>query len=439
MDWRTRYAEKLTSPQAAAGLVRSGDTVLFGYFTSTPETMANALLARAPELNDVTVHHYVSPFVWATPETAGHFRLVTGFATPADRKQIASGEAEYVPLGNFRADWIRDVLYAGGIDVLFVKTSPPNANGYMSFGAAVWANITAAQVSRQIVCEVDDRLIRTGGDNFIHISQVDCLVEHDRTQDREPPIPPRSEETAAATEVICTVIANELVHDRDTLQIGIGDVSSALALYLDGREDIGIQTEIIPGGVIEMVERGVITGKFKDIAPGKVVGSAFAVLPPEELAKVHENPRFELWDFCHTDDLRVLVQQRNFVAVNNALQIDLTGQVTAETLNGAVFSGPGGQTVFAMAASYCEGGRSIIALPSSSLAGGERHSRILSRLPAGSVITTPRSFVDYVVTEQGVATLRGKTVRERIGELASVAHPDFRAELRREAAAAYNI
>jgi 4-hydroxybutyrate CoA-transferase len=437
MNWRVRYADKLVDLETAAKTVRSGDKVFIGMFTSNPESLAIALLGRAKELRDVEVHHYVSPFVWATPETREAFRLVTAFATPADRRQVQAGLADYLPLGNFRQTYIKDVFRQ--FDVMFVKTSPPNENGYMSFGSALWANRTAADVARQIVCEVDERLIRTFGENFIHVSEVACLAEHRVEDERVPPIPPRTEEVVNAAEVICTLIASELVRDGDTLQIGLGDVSSALALYLEGKHDIGIQTEMIPGGVMEMMEKGVITGRRKDIAPDKVVGSAFAVLPPEELAKAHENPRVELWDFCNTDDLRALVRQRNFVAVNNALQIDLTGQVTAETLNGSVYSGPGGQTVFSVASSYCEGGRSIIACPSSSLAGDERHSRILAQLPPGSVVTTQRTFVDYVVTEYGIATLTGKTVRERIGELVAVAHPDFRGELRKEAARLYNV
>ena len=189
-----------------------------------------------------------------------------------------------------------------------------------------------------------------------------------------------------------------------------------------------------------LVEQGVVTGKHKQIAPGKVVGSAFATpLPPEELAYINENPKFELWDFTHTDDLRTLVREENFVAINNALQIDITGQVTAETLNGQVYSGPGGQTVFAVAAASSEGGSSIIAVPSSSTVDGERHSRIVPVFPEGTMTTVPRTFVDYVVTEYGIATLHGKTVRQRAEELISVAHPDFRAVLRADAAARYHI
>ncbi len=437
MDWRQTHAGKLISPEDAARLVSSGNSVYLGTYTSNPETLAVALLARKDELRGVTIYHFVSPFVWASEETAAAFRLVTGFTTPADRNQVQAGLADYLPVGNFRESYIAEVV--PDPDVFFAKTSAPDEHGYMSFGAALWFNRTTASRARRIVCEVDERLIRTFGENYIHVSEVDHLVEHRREDERPAPIPPRTEEVATAAEVICTLIAAELINDRDTLQVGLGDVSSALALYLGEKHDIGMQTEMIPGGVVEMVERGVITGKFKDIAPGKVVGSAFAVLPPEELARAHNNPRFELWDFCHTDDLRVLVRETNFVAVNNALQIDLTGQVTAETLNGRIYSGPGGQTVFAVAASYSEGGRSIIAAPASSLAGGERHSRIVAQLSPGSMVTTPRTFVDYIVTEYGIATMRGKTVRQRAAELIAVAHPDFRGELKKQAREIYAV
>ncbi len=433
MDWRTRYPEKLTSAEDAAGLVTSGSTIWMGMFTSSPETLTNAIFARHRELTDVTIHHYVAPFVWAKPETAGHFNLVTSFTTPADRNQVHAGTVEYLPLGNFRKSYMQEALPE--FDIAYLKTSAPDENGWMSLGTALWANRTIWEKAKRIVCEVDERLIRTYGENFLHVSQVSHMVEHQQADDRQPPIPPRSEEVAAATEVIGTIIASELIHDGDTLQIGIGDVTAALALFLGDKRDIGIQTELIPGGIVDMVERGVITGARKQVAPGKVVGSAFAVLPPEEATHVHNNPMYELWDFCHTDDLRVLVQERDFVAINNALQVDLTGQVTAETLNGKVYSGPGGQTVFAVAASYCEGGRSVIALPSSSTVEGNRQTRIVGSLAPGTMITVPRTYVDYVVTEHGIATLRGKTVRQRTHEMIAVAHPDCRADLEREAKA----
>jgi len=438
MDWRQKHADKLVSAEKAVKAVQSGQTVALGMFGSNPEGLANALLARKDDLKNVTIHHYVAPFVWATPETQEAFNLVTGFTTPADRGQVQAGLADYIPAGNFRQSAIKE-LWNNNFDVALVKTSPPNENGYMSFGPSLWLNRTICDIAKNIICEVDDRLIRTYGENYVHISEVSQLVEHQSSDDMAPPIPERTEEVIAAAEVICTLIASELINDGDTLQIGIGDVSAAMAVYLEDKQDLGIQTELIPGGVVPLVQKGVVTGKYKQVAPGKVVGSAFAAAPPEELAYAHENPQFELWDFTHTDDLRVLVREENFVAINNALQIDITGQITAETLNGKVYSGPGGQAVFAVAASYSEGGRSIIAVPSSSTVNGERHSRIVSILPPGTMVTVPRTYVDYVVTEYGIATMRGKTVRERAKELISVAHPDFRKQLKEEAAELYHI
>jgi len=431
MDWRRQWAHKLVSPSDGAGMVRSGNRVFAGMFTSTPPALCQALYDRYRELRDVTIFHYIAPFTWATPETEGAFRPRTVFAGAADRKSVREGRADYMPVANFRQSWIKETM--GQIDVMLARTSPPDENGYMSFGSALWISRTVADIAARIVCEVDENAIRTYGENYIHVSEVDFLCEAGSQSTALTAVPTRSEENTLAAEVICTLIASELIRDGDTLQLGLGDVTTAMALYLDDKHDLGIQTELIPGGIVDLVKKGVITGRKKEVAPGKVVGSAFAALPDEELRFAHMNPAFELWDFCHTDDMRILVQEQSFVAINNALQVDLTGQVTAESVNGDIYSGPGGQTTFAVAASVCEDGRSIIAVPSSTTVNGERRSRILPVLPPGSVVTTPRSFVDYVVTEHGIATLRGKTLRERADELIAVAHPDFRAELRAQA------
>jgi 4-hydroxybutyrate CoA-transferase len=211
----------------------------------------------------------------------------------------------------------------------------------MSFGHHVWLSRTVAELSKHIICEIDESLIRTYGENFLHVSRADYLCEHKPADDANGAVssPPRSSDAVAAAEVICTLIATELVRDGDTVQMGLGDVTTAMALYLGDKHDLGIQTELIPGGVIDLVEQGVVTGRYKEVAPGRVVGSAFAALPQEELVRAHMNPRFELWDFCHTDDLPSLVRETNFVAINNALQIDLTGQVTSETLTGRSTAG----------------------------------------------------------------------------------------------------
>jgi len=431
MDWRTQYRDMLVAPEEAVRAVNSGDVVYAGMFQSTPPTLCAALMRRKDELRGVTVHNYIAPVSWALPDAPDAFRPVSLFASAADRLPLREGRGDYLPVGNFEASRLKQTL--GKIDVMLVRTSPPDAHGYMSFDSAVWLSRTVAAIARLIICEVDESAIRTYGENYLHVSQVHRLCERRDGEATVAPLPPRSPEVVEQAEVICTLIATELVQDRDTVQIGLGDVTTAMALYLGDKHDLGIQTELIPGGVIDLAERGVVTGRYKELAPNTVVGSAFAQLPADELARAHMNPRFELWDFSRTDDLATLVRQSNFVAINNALQVDLTGQVTSETLNGEIFSGPGGQTTFAVAASVCRGGRSVIAVPSSSLVAGERRSRIVPVLPPGTVVTTPRTFVDYVVTEYGIATLRGKTSRQRAEELCAVAHPDFQADLRKQA------
>ena len=240
------------------------------------------------------------------------------------------------------------------------------------------------------------------------------------------------------TEVICTLVAAELVKDRDTIQIGIGTVSSAMAVYLDQKHDLGFQTELITSGVAQLVQQGVVTGRYKTMHPGKVVGSLI-LTPEEEWALIDANPTFELYEFSYVDDIRNLIRQDNLVAINNALMVDLTGQVASETVGPRVLTGVGGQTAFSIAANYSNGGRCISVLPSSHIVDGQRLTRIVTMLPQGAVVTVPRTLVDYVVTEHGIVSLRGKTVRERIGELIAVAHPDFRAELKAQAKKEYNV
>jgi len=241
------------------------------------------------------------------------------------------------------------------------------------------------------------------------------------------------------TEVICSLVASEIVRDRDTVQIGVGTVSAALGIYLGDKHDLGVQTELITGGIAQLVRDGVVTGKYKTLHREKVVGSACVALPEEDLKLIDGNPAFELYDFGYTDDIRMLIRHTNLVAVNNALMIDLTGQVCSETIGSRIWTGVGGQTAFMIAAQYSQGGRSVIVCPSSHLIEGTRRTRIVGALPEGAAVTVPRTLVDYVVTENGIATLRGKTIRERVGELIGVAHSDFQGELRAEANRLYGI
>ena len=247
----------------------------------------------------------------------------------------------------------------------------------------------------------------------------------------------RSEEEVATAEVICTLVGLELVNDGDTVQIGTGAISAALAPYLTHRQELGIHTELLPGGIPALIDAGVVTGKRKGLHPGKVIATGISLIPQEELAYIDGNPAFELYDFTYTDDIDLLASEQRLVAVNNAMEVDVTGQVNGEAIGPWPYTGPGGQTSFAIAAAHSAEGRSVIVLPASYVKDGARHSRIKATLEEAAPVTVPRSAVDYIVTEWGIATMRGKTIRQRIGELIAIAHPDSKADLKAEAQRIY--
>ncbi len=436
MNWRKRVSDKLMSPEEAVKVVKSGDTVTVGVINCTPFTLCEALYARRDELQDVRIDHAAPLFSWVRPGDERAFELHDLYATLADREMVNAGNVSYHPVARWKTGEFPDGFVTHP-DVFLVPVSPPDRYGYCSFGPAVFFSPSYCRTAKTVVGEVHENFIRTGGDNYVHVSQLDRLCEA-TIPTGAVAAAPRSDEEALVTEVIGTLVAAELINDRDTVQIGIGTVASAMAAFLGEKQDLGIQTEIITGGVADLVNQGVVTGKYKTLHQGKVVASV-AFVPEEELAQIDGHPAYELYEFSYSDDVRYLVQQDNLVAINNALQVDLTGQVASETIGSTVWTGVGGQTAFSIAANYSNGGRSITVLPSSSLVAGERVSRIVPTLPGGSVVTVPRTMVDYVVTEHGIAHLRGKSVRERAEELIAVAHPDFRADLRREANHAYNI
>lgn len=436
MTWRDMVSDKLMSPAEVVQAVKSGDVVAISAINCTPFTLCQALYERRSELSDVRIDHPAPLFPWAQPDDEGPFILNDLYATPADRQMANAGRVEYRPVARWRADLPPDGFVASP-DVYLVPVSPPDRHGYCSFGPGVFFSPSFCRSAATVIGEVHESFIRTGGDNYVHVSQLDRLCEA-AAPTGALPVAPRSDEESLVTEVIGTLVAAELVNDRDTVQIGIGTVASAMGAFLGEKEDLGIQTEIITGGIAELVRQGVINGKYKTRHQGKVVGS-IALVPEDELALIDANPAYELYEFGYVDDVRYLIQQDNLVAINNALQIDLTGQVAAETIGSMIWSGVGGQTAFAIAANYSKGGRSVTVLPSTSLVDGERVSRIVPTLPGGAAVTIPRTLVDYVVTEHGIAHLRGKSLRERAQELIAIAHPDFHAELRREAARVFNV
>ena len=437
MTWQSMCGDKLVSPDRALEIIQPSDQVFTAGLTGTPFSLCRALVEKKEELRGLRLNTLVSLFDWNLPGLDEYFHFESWYLSRRERPMLHQGKLDYVPVSYFRADALPYGI--DELDVYIVAVSPPDQHGYCSFGTSVGMSPLMTKQATRIIAEIDPSFIRTGGTNYIHISEIDRCVE--RQSQPATLMTPEifSQEKQDAVDTICMQIANDLVEDGDTIQIGAGDMTSPLLGYLYGRRDLGMQTEIIPPGVVALVQAGVITGKNKTIHPGKVVGTAFhPQLSPEELDFIDQNPIFELYDFNYTDDIRLLCKDPHFTAINNALSTDLTGQVASESIGAQMFTGTGGQTAFAISASLA-GGKSIIAVPSSSMLDGERISRIVPTLAPGTVVTTPRAFVDYVVTEYGIATLRGKSLRQRAQELIAVAHPDFRDQLQSEAARMYNL
>lgn len=436
-DWRERYADKLTTPDEAVRLVRSGDRVVIGMHYQTPLALCRALAARARELDDVEVENSISTFIsWWPDDEPNGLNVRTFFLQASDRPAMHKRLLDYVIAPPTRSDesyWLDRKP-----DVFLVSVSPPDNDGYCSFGMSVWGAPEVASEAAHIVGEVNERFIRTGGNNRIHISQIERLVEapHEWKFLRRPP---RSHEENEITEVICSLVATEIVQDGDTIQMGTGTVSAALASFLSHRQDLGVHSELVFGGIPELVERGVVNGRRKTMHPGKVVGASFGPLTQHEFAMVDGNPAYELYTMSHTNDIGVISAHDNMCAVNNALLIDVTGQINGETLGTEIYSGTGGAFAFAVGALHARNGRSVTVLPSTSVVDGERRSRIVPVFPLGSAVTVPRTYADIVVTEYGIARLKGRTIRQRIDELVAIAHPDFRAEIRREASRLYGF
>ncbi|MCS6925487.1 MAG: hypothetical protein NZ578_06255 [Candidatus Binatia bacterium] len=435
MNWRDRCGKKLMSAQEALKFVRDGDTVQVNWLHATPVTLCAALMARRHELQGVKVCTIGPLFEWDQPEGSETLTLQTPYLGATTRPLMAKGKVDFIPVMYYRHKELPPGMVC---DVYLTPVSPPDKHGYCSFGTGLFMSKTMAAAARVVIAEVHEDYIRTAGENYIHTSEITAFVEPTAPPAVLPPTA-RTEEEVAATEVICTLVANELIKDGDTIQIGLGSVSSPLAMYLDHKNDLGIHTEVIPGGVARLVQKGVITGKYKTVHPGKVVASGGIGVFPDELEIIDGNPTFEFYDFTYTDDLRLLVNQKNYVAVNNAMAVDLGGQACSESIGPFMYTGTGGQAIFTITAAYCNPGRAVIVTPSSAVVNGQRISRIVPVLEPGSVVTAQRAFVDYVVTEYGIASLRGKSLRQRAAALIEVAHPDFRAELKKEAQRLYHL
>jgi len=423
--WSEFYRSLLCTPDEALKVVRSGDRVYIHPGCAVPEPLVDALSARAPSLKDVEVVHLLTMgrASHLVPEMEGHFRHNAVFIGANARKAVNEGRADYTPI--FLGEIAR--LFSDGtlpIDVALIQVSPPDAHGFCSLGVGVDHTLDAARHARHVIAEVNQRMPRVHGDAFIHVRQLNAVVETSRAL-----LELHVEAGDAITDAIAHNVA-ELIDDGDTLQMGIGGIPDAVLKELADRRALGVHSEMFADGIVDLIEAGVVTGERKTLHRGKVI-AGFLLGTQRLFDFVDDNPVVEFHPTSYTNDPFVIAQNDNMVAINSAIEIDITGQVSSDSIGAIFYSGFGGQTDFIRGASRSRGGKPIIALPST--AKGGTLSRIVPCLsPCAGVVTT-RADVRWVVTEYGAAYLFGKTVRQRARALIDIAHPKFREELERAA------
>jgi acyl-CoA hydrolase len=425
MSWLADYQAKLCSSADAVAGIDSGARVYFGGNAAIPQELVRALAARRDELDNVQLHHVllIGEDPLSAPDMAGHFRHNSLFVGPADRGAVNDGRADYVPVFLYQIprlfeDGILDV------DVAIVQVSPPDEHGFMSFGVETMASKAACQAAKTVIVQVNDKMPRVLGDSFLHASRVHRVVEHSEALPTLAAKPATEVEKAIAAHVV------PMIEPGATVQMGIGGIPDSVYAALEGQLDLGIHTEMISDGAMKAIERGVVSGSRKTLHPGKVV-ITFALGSPPLYEFLDDNPFIEAHPVDYVNDPFTISQNENMVAINSALEVDLTGQVCSDSIGTYIFSGFGGQVDFIRGAARAKRGKPIIAIPSTAKRG--EVSRITPLLKPGAGVVTSRADVHYVVTEFGVANLFGKNLRERVELLIGIAHPDFRDELERAA------
>ena len=420
-DWTSRA---VSADDAVAG-IRSGMTIFVHGAAATPTTLLEAL-ARRTDLEGVTVYHMhtAGPAPFAAPEQKGRIRSVSLFTGAPLRGPIAEGRADYVPIflsdipGLFRHGRVK-------LDAALLTLSSPDRHGFCTLGTSVDAARAAADTATLLIAEVNTQMPRTRGNVVVPAKRLDAFIANDR------PLHEHATTTETTVEAAIGELVADLVDDGSTLQMGIGGIPDAVLRRLGNKVDLGVHTEMFSDGLIDLQLNGVITNRRKVIHPNRTV-TAFVNGTRRLFDFVDDNPQVEFHPCDRTNDTAVIRRNPRVVAINSAIEIDLTGQVCADSMGHRIFSGIGGQMDFIRGAALSPGGKPIIALPSTAAKG--TLSRIVSSLKPGAGVVTTRGHVHWVVTEYGAANLHGASIRERGEMLISIAHPDFRAELRRDLA-----
>ncbi|WP_186428889.1 acetyl-CoA hydrolase/transferase family protein [Clostridium sp. BSD9I1] len=421
MSWKEVYNSKLVSAKEAVSKIKSGDRLITGHAVGEPSILIDEMVANKESYENVEIVHMVAmgKAEYAQPGMEKYFKHNSIFIGGTTRDAVASGRGEFTPCFFSEVPKMFKQGYLP-VDVALIQVSTPDEHGYCSFGVSNDYTKPAAESAKTIIAEVNDQMPRTMGDSFIHVSEIDYMVEvsHPVIELK----PPKIRDVEKAIGENCAA----LIEDGSTLQLGIGAIPDAVLLFLKDKKDLGIHSEMISDGVVELVEAGVITNKQKTIHPGKIVVT-FLMGTKRLYDFVNNNPMVEMYSVDYVNDPCVIMQNNKMVSINSCVQVDFMGQVASESVGLTQISGVGGQVDFVRGANMCKNGKSIMAMPSTAAKG--KVSKIVPLLDEGAAVTTSRNDVDYVVTEYGIAQLKGKTLKDRARALINIAHPNFRPSL----------
>ncbi|WP_442787497.1 acetyl-CoA hydrolase/transferase family protein [Flavobacterium suncheonense] len=407
----------------AVKVVQSGNRVYVQAAAATPSVLTKALTDRAAELRNVEICHLHTEgeAPYANPELSESFHVNSFFIGSNVRHTLVAGNGSYTPvfLSELPLLFRKKVV---SLDVVFIHVSPPDNHGYCSLGVSVEATLAAIENAKMVVAQVNPKMPRTFGDSLLHVSEIDYLVEAE-TEIHGHGMAEITPEEAKIGDFVAS-----LIEDRSTLQMGIGSIPNAALAKLGNHKDLGLHTEMFSDGVIDLIEKGIVTCNYKGVSRGRALAT-FLVGSKRLYDFVDNNPFIEMRESSYVNDASIIRQNPKMVAINSAIEVDVTGQVCADSIGGKMYSGVGGQMDFIRGASLSEGGKAIIALPSVTKRG---ESRIVPHLKQGAGVVTTRSHVQYIITENGIADLYGKTLKQRVAEMVKIAHPEHQERVERE-------